>query len=388
MAVELFDSGYTRWGSVPDYVSCQVTWEWLGVGQGQLAVGEDDPAAEVLMQSLHAPVFVRAVVGGRRWTGRVVTPALDFDGPPGSGTVTATLVDDWAWLLHMLASQNGANPALSGMPQFDTQTGPAATVAAYYVNAAAARLAVPVVAVVPVGDQSQAITVNARMDPLADLLSDQLKGAGITMPAQVWLPGDPQPLNLHLSRPTVVFTPQQVQPKPWLRWNRESGGIIKGTFSGNAATAYRAPVGLDGQDAARVYDQVINTDLQAQLGAYAFPETYFDESSTALGADSQAKGLTDLAGLAPTASAAVTVLDGEPWTFGKDYTEADLATLEVFGVASQQRITRVTASDDRADGLTFTPVIGDTSVAATSDELVIKAIADIAQQLRAVKARR
>jgi hypothetical protein len=136
----------------------------------------------------------------------------------------------------MLAAQTGALPITQTMAQYDSQTGNAATVAAYYINAAAARLAVPVAAVVPLTDDSAGITVNARMDPLADLLHDQLDAAAVALPARVWLPGDDQPTNMRLDRPTILFTPQQVPAKPWLTWTDTSGGIVKGTLDGGLTT--------------------------------------------------------------------------------------------------------------------------------------------------------
>jgi hypothetical protein len=171
MQVTVYNGAYQRLGTVPDYVSCSVTWQRLGVGSGVLAVAEDDPVASYLLQADENVVGVVVDVGFIRWSGRVATVTLEREGPPGSGVLTATLVDDWVWLQWMLASQNGANPVADRMPQFDTPTGPGRSVAADYINAAATRLGLPVVATKPAVDSSPRSSSSARMTTLADLLT-------------------------------------------------------------------------------------------------------------------------------------------------------------------------------------------------------------------------
>jgi hypothetical protein len=331
--------------------------------------------------------MVVAEVAGQRWSGQVAEVDVDLE----SGAVTATLVDDWIWLRYMLAAQTGALPITQTMAQYDSQTGNAATVAAYYINAAAARLAVPVAAVVPLTDDSAGITVNARMDPLADLLHDQLDAAAVALPARVWLPGDDQPTNMRLDRPTILFTPQQVPAKPWLTWTDTSGGIVKGTLKVKTATGYRAALGLDtptsDDPSTRNYDQFIDTDLAAQLGDYAPPEVYLDASDATLGAASQARGRQEITTRRPSAAAGITVIDGDPHFFGRDYTVGDLPQLEVIGTTFTERITRVTVSDSRDGGLTTTPVIGDPTVAAAPDEIIVDVLADMGERLHIVEAR-
>jgi Siphovirus ReqiPepy6 Gp37-like protein len=388
MSVQLFDNSWGLVRKVSDYLSCSVTWQRLGVGSGTLVVSETDPAAPLLLAVDSTVVPVRVQVAGQSWPGRVVSSTLDLSQPPGGRTVTATLVDEWTWLQAMLASQNGGNPSLVGMPQYDKQTGAAATVAAYYINAAATRLGVPVAASPPAVDDSPQVTLNARMQTLADLLTNPLEAAGLVMPVSLWLPGDAQPYGLvaSLTRPTLVFWPQAVPAKPWLRWSDTVGGITGGSLTVSAPTAFRQVLGLQGEDADRAYDVYVDTGLQASLGAYALPEAYTDATDiAAAGAESQARGEQKQVDDAGTVSAAVTVEDGAPWRFGTDYGVGDIATLKVAGVGFQEPITRVTATDNRDGGLVFTPQIGDPTSSATSDELIVQAMASIALQLRAVQ---
>lgn len=388
--VTVMTGNYLPFGKVPDYQSCTLTWQHMGVGTGALVVDEDDPVAPLLLSCASGAVVpVIASVNGVRWTGRVASATLDRKGPIGTGTVTATLVDDWVWLQTLLASQNGANPSLLNMPQYDTRTGPAATVAAAYINAAAVRYPAPVAAVAPAVDGTPSVTLNARMQSLAALLTDPLSAANLKMPARLWLPGDPGIAGLPtLNAPTVVFFPQEIAAKPWLRWTDTLGAFSEVTVTATAPKAYRMILGLDGQDAARVYDVYTDNGAQAALGTYALPEGYADATDAVYGPQSQARAVQELEKVAGSSAASVSVIDGVPWHFPADYAVSDIATASIAGVTLQERITQVTATDDRANGLSFTPLLGDPKVTARSEELIVLAVSDIATQLRTLQTRR
>jgi hypothetical protein len=72
----------------------------------------------------------------------------------------------------------------------------------------------------------------------------------------------------------------------------------------------------------------------------------------------------------------------------QDYVVGDMATVEVNGATWRERITRVTATDDRASGLTFTPLIGDEAPSVSGDEMMVRALAQVAEGLRALQAGR
>lgn len=391
--VQLFDHNYTPMGKVPGYLSCSVTFQYMGAGAGTLVVAEDDPAASLLMSVGDSGVVpVVCTINGTRWSGRVSQGQWQRQGPPGTGTVTATLIDEWAWLRSMLASQNGSNPALSSMPLYDTQTGAAATVAAYYINTAASRISTslgvtcPVLAVAPASDGSAAVTLNARMQNLSDLLTDALTTANVAMPGALWLPGDPQPANTSrvLSTATVVFSPHLVAPKPWLQWSDFVGGITGGTITVTAPTANAAVLGMAGQDAARSYFEYRDVTAQGSDGGYGLPEGYADATDVSDTGVASARGAQELAKFRSSASAAINVQDGVPWSFGPaGYQVGDLATLQIGPIGQLvERVSRVTVTDDRQAGLVYAPVVGDPTAAASSDELIVRAVSNIAQQLR------
>lgn len=391
MVVTLYGPDYVRLGQVPNYISCSVTWQYIGLGSGQLVVGEDDPSAGYLLGAADQMVAVVVQVGDTRWSGRVSTVTLERNGPAGSGVISATLVDEWIWLQRMLASQNAANAALTTMPLSDTRTGPAVSVAADYINVAATRLGVPVRATKPAVDNSPSISLNARMTVLADLLTAPLKDAGVTMTGLVWLPGDPQPLNVTtaLTTPTVVFVPQVLADKPWLQWTDAMTNLGGVTFQGNQPTAYRAIIGLAGDGTARVYDSYVMVNRQTAMGTFGLPEIFVDATDVgAVGTQSQNAGREALAETGPTTAAVFTVADSDPWQYGSDYVVGDVATLAVGTASWRQRITRVTADDDRETGLVFTPLIGDQTPDVSGDDMMVRALGRVAEGLRALRSGR
>jgi fibronectin type 3 domain-containing protein len=390
MLVTAYSDNYVRIGQIADYISCAVTWQWMGTGSGELVVGEDNPIAPYLLTVNTELVAIVVQLGDLRWSGRVTTALLERDGPPGSGVITATLISDFVWLQWMIASQNGSNPSLTGMSVGDARGGPAASVAADYINAAAVRLGLPVLATKPPVDASPSVQLNARMTRLTDLLVEPLKNAGVTMDAKIWLPGDAPPdfVTMAPTEPTVVFSPRVLADKPWLQWTDSMTNISDLKLQVDQPTAYRAIVGLGGTDAARVYDSYVDTARQTAIGDFGLPEVYVDASDAALGAQSQDAGKQAVADDEGGASAVFSVPDAAPWIFGVDYVVGDMATVEVNGSTWRERITRVTAKDERDTGLTFTPLIGDEAPSVSGDEMMVRALAQVAEGLRALQAGR
>jgi hypothetical protein len=397
--VRLFNYDYLPMGTVTDYISCSLTWKYMAVGDGQLVVSETDPVAPLLL-SVADPAVVPVVckVNGQRWSGRVISAELSRTGPPGTGTVTATLVDDWVWLRSMLASQHGADPSLALMPVYDTRTGGAATLAAQFINAAVARLSsglgyqLPVTAIVPTADDSQTVTISARMQTLEDLLTDPLTAANVNLSASLWLPGDPQPAGIGgpLSAPTIVFAPRLVAEKPWLQWSDLTGGITTVDYTVHAPTATSIILGGEGQDVDRVYFGYEDTTAQALDGRFALPEGYVDVTDVADATAADVRGRAELTKFRNPVAVSIEVEDGTPWTFGPTgYQVGDLASLNIGPTGRiQERVSRVTVTDDREKGLVYAPTVGDPNAAQTSDEMFVRAVSTIAQQTRLLQTSR
>lgn len=390
VTVALYGGLYQPLGQVARYESCEVDWVNLDVGTGQLVVSETSSFAPILMSVQKAPVLVVVTVNGIRWPGRIAL--LTFERPtgkPGSGTLTCTLVHEYVWLKYMMASQNGANPSLTGMPAFDTQTGPVATLVAYYINAAAQRLGAPIVAIPPNGDTSATVTLQGRFPvTLADLLTPVMANEGIVLDVDMWferskVPVDqPQPAHL----PVIVFQPRQVPGVPALRWSDETSQLTKLHMELAAATGYKALVGLGGDGTAAVYDYVLDDPPEGTGGTYALPEVYVDSGGTTLGPDSQARGREGLIEHRGSTSLAFEVQDGRPWRFGEHYLSGDPAQILVAGIPFIDQITKVTANNSASNGLVITPTLGDLTVGENMTQLTVRAIASIKSQLRQLRA--
>lgn len=384
MRVAVYDGTYTLQGFIGDYSSCSVTWQWLGVGSGTLVLALDHPMAGRFLEANTKVIPVVVDVAGRRWSGRAVNVQRER-GKDNDGTVTVTLIDDWAWLRALLALPVPTAPLTAQTSTYDTRTGPIATVACQYIQAAATRLGLPLVTVPPAVDTSSTVTINARMQPVSEYITEPLQAAGWSLAVAVWLPGDDQPAGHTLTGPTIVVRPYLVDVKPWLRWSDSVGGVISDTVAVKHPSAYRQVLGGKGEETARVFAAYTDTALQASLGAFGFPEAFADETQAETTAALVAQGPKHQAKSAGTVAVSIEVEDGLPWVFGEHYNEGDVPTIELSGVEYQERITRVTATDNAEDGLTFKPQVGDTSLTDGTDQFAIRTVAAIAAQLRAIQ---
>jgi hypothetical protein len=392
MTVALYGGEFQPLGQVARYTSCEVDWVNLDAGTGTLVVGETSLFAQTLLSVQTAPVLVVVTINGVRWVGRVAISALDRNGKPGTGTITATLVSEFIWLKYMMASQNGADPSLTSMPAYDVQTGPIATLVAYYINAAAKRLGAPVVAVAPDSDTSAIVTLQGRYPTtLADLLVPVMASEGIVLDVDVWFErskiptGQPQPAHL----PVIVFQPRQVTTGvPGLRWSDTVAQLSKLHLELTGATGYEALVDLGGDGVAAVYDRVIDDPPEGTGGAYALPEVVVSASNTTLGPDSQARGREGLVDHRGKSSLSFEVQDGSPWRFGEDYLAGDAAVVEIAGIPFIDQITKINAKRDPASGLVITPTLGDLTVDENMTQLTVRAIGSIQSQLRLLQAGR
>lgn len=378
MTVALYDWAYQPQGQVASYESCTVDWMHLDAGTGTLVITEESRFVPLLLRADVDPVLVRVTVNGVPWSGRVVTVDLERKGKRGSGMVTASLVSDWIWLRYMLASQNGPDPSLSGMPEYDVQTGPAATVAAYFINAAAVRLNLPVVAIAPDDDTSGVVTVRGRFPvTLAELLTDTLSAEGVVVDVDAI--ADPVPL--------ITFTLRAAAGNPPVRWNSETQ-LASLHLQVNGATGYTANVGLGGDGVAATYTTVTDDPEGGLGGPYALPEVGVDASGAASATEGQARGLEELRNHRGNLNASFEVQDGRPWKFGTDYRAGDSAAVTVLGEVFLDRITKVSAADTAREGLTIVPALGDLAIDESVGAMMVRALANVQAQVRMLRAGR
>lgn len=396
MTVDVYDGTYARRGRIGNYTSCAPTWQHLGVGTATIVVDEGGPnplpAAQLQRnQTEVVPVVINDQ--GRLWTGRVAH--CETDGPPGRGTVTVTLIDDWAWLRAMLAWPVPTAALDAQNPAHDRRTGPIDTVAKAYLQAAITRLGLPMAVVpAPAVDDSPVVDFNpgARFTPLDELLVPQLRATGRRLTAQLWLPGWEQPDGLNLGTPTVILDVTAIPRARHVRWT-DDNGILSRRIATTSPTATDAVVGMKNtvtdDPLTRLFTSTTAADGRlAALGPFAFREVFVNATDLGTAADGQARGQEHLAETAGTAAVSIDVLDGAPWTFGRDYDVGSRVRAVTSGVSIADTVERVTVTDNRTDGRIVTPQIGPTSATESPDVLVLQQVAAITAAITAMHTQR
>jgi hypothetical protein len=402
LSVAVYDASYRLQGYVRDYESCAVTFQHLDTGTGTLVLSESHPLTPLFVQAGNevVPVVVTAP-SGRRWSGRVEQASVDFGNgsspaPPGRGTVTVTLVDEWPWLKRMLASPFGSSTALSygtGAPEFDIRTGPIDTVVKGYISDASARiwgkdsggrLLGPVVVVPPLTtDTTATVTLQAKWTPLSDLVSDLLRANNRTLVAYLWLPGDPQPPGLALTAATVVVDIAAVRNNQQLVWDDST--FLSRKIAVKSPTSFEAIIGGSGSGTSQTFATYTDSDLKGSLGSYGFPESYFSSASTSSAASIQQDGASQLRATEGGLAVQATVQDGVPWTFGTDYQVGDLAGVRALGLDIRQRVVSVQLIDDRANGFRVVPTIGDDQATLTIQQRLFRTVRSLGMRVQHIQ---
>jgi len=384
--VTLYDGSYTVQGVFRDYVTNFVTHEWNGVGTGTLAVREAHPVAAALMDCDTEVVPIRCTSHGRVWTGRVAHAILD--GQIGNGVVTATLVDEFLWLRAILAWGDPTHALSAQTTATNDRTGPLETVVKGYVQDNATRLNIPMYVVpAPTVDTSPTVTLSGRFAPLDDLVLGVMKANNRSLTIAMWMPGDPKPPGGFLGSPTLVVDMVVAVDNAQITWTDTFGGVTGRTVNVTSPNARTGIGGGSGVGLARILASYTDP-AQASLGPFAFPEYFLNDTSATTTTLMMQKLQTDMTlNQTGKGSIAVTVSDGKPWVFGRDYRVGDTVGAEFLGVSVRDRVTRVAESDDRANGFTVTPVIGTSTINQTSSTAVLRTIAQLRRQINTLNAR-
>lgn len=407
MTVQMLKADYSGiFAPLPDYRSCSVTWQRLGVGTGTLTTAAQGPAVEALQARDFAVPLVISAPGYPRWSGRAqhveLFRAAARRGRQPASSLTMTLVSDWKWLQHILAAPVPGSPWSAQTAEYDTRTGPIVTVAKAYITAAVARLAAenaarqlgaPPIAVVPVQgtDSSPVVTLRARNQMLADLLVDPLRAAGYDLTVTMWLPGDPQPPGLILQAPTLVVDIAQGRDQHYVNFRDTLGGLSKHTVTVTHPAAMSVLVQGPGEGTARVFRKVWADDERpATLGRWGYPEAALDATDVdaADTATLDRRGRDKLTELAGTVSVALELDDRRPWVAGPtaDYWVNDTVRAAFSGVASTDVIERLALSDSGTGVLTASPQFGQAT--ESPDRQLAAVVAQLRAQLAQLQARR
>ncbi|MFF0498528.1 hypothetical protein ACFYU5_19135 [Nocardia aobensis] len=231
--IEVYDNVYNVVGEIGDYISATVTFQLNGVGTATIVMKGDDPLWETVMACGTTVVPITIWVNNRRWSGRVDT--AEDARVDGVDTVTLQCISDYAWLQRILVWPNAYLPIEVQEPKQATYIGPACSVIsfllhdnvirlqaglweffnnildpqAWFATAIEGRGLLTPVAIVPVDlihDQSKWVAVTSQMASADTLIEQITKDQGISVTADLWLPGEPQPTTAFtLTQPTIVI---------------------------------------------------------------------------------------------------------------------------------------------------------------------------------------
>lgn len=255
--IRVWDRNYDLRGFCNDYITATVEFARNRVGPGQIVVPGDSEWGPVMMRCWREVVPITVDVNGKRWSGRVDTCERTWDA--NGLTYTATLVSDYAWLQSIYCWPSPYAPLGAQLPKSMNKIGPAITCMKEYLRANLDRLQIPLwpilndlsigglvshvggvmnpnywrnldgdqdnspvrwdnplskkanwpVAVVPTDvrkDGSKWVAMTARMVDADTLFTDILKDEGLTLTAELHIPGEDAPIpGLELTRPTIVI---------------------------------------------------------------------------------------------------------------------------------------------------------------------------------------
>lgn len=296
-------------------------------------------------------------------------------------TRTFQVADDFRILPDLLGwPVPAAAITAQGAAEHDVRTGPAETVLKGFLTANLARVAaaLPVpVTIAPDLGRGATVTVQARMQALADRLFPVVDQAGVGVTVRQTLTG---------------LTVDCYTPTQWpLDLSEDGGALVANDWSLQPPTVTRVVVGCDGEGTARVFRQYVDTAAEAAHGVVI--EQFVDArdlKSTDPGFEAlaAARGAEALAAGAATAGLSIKLAETDTFRYGGQGVHVgDLLTIELapaVGAVPAVTITDVlrsaTLSWSPDDGGTVTPVVGTRDDDPT--QTLIRALSTVARRQR------
>lgn len=242
--VTVYDRTYKPVGEAGDRISLAWDSPRNKVETATMVLKGDDPLNEHMMMCYEQVIPVTVAVNddpaNRVWAGRVDT--FDDAIVNGENTVTYQLLGDYNWSNKLLTWPNFAAPIQAQFPHDAVYIGPAVSCALVMFEETTFRLQsgiwelinnitnpqawfgtlemgqdlltpLAVNLVDPLFDTSKWVSFHGRMDNANTLLEPILKDNGLILTFDLWLPGEPQPLNdfaglggfVQLKAPTIVI---------------------------------------------------------------------------------------------------------------------------------------------------------------------------------------
>ena len=240
--ITVYDNFYKQQGEIGDYISCTADFTRNSLDTATIVIKASDPIANAVMQCVSTVVPITIQIGSLRWSGRVDN--FDYSMVKGVRSITLQCMGDFGWFDRILCWPNFALPIQAQWPSEAVFVGPAISCIKAlikeqcfrlqsglweFINNAlsfnfdwtswsatmlesdgnvADMLMTPIVVIPtdPSYDTSPWVAFNGRMDKISTLVKDVVKQNGLVLTANLWLPGDPQPVGLShtLTLPTIV----------------------------------------------------------------------------------------------------------------------------------------------------------------------------------------
>lgn len=360
--ITVWSKAFVRLGVLGDPASVTLNPRHNQQPTGQITLRSDHQLApKLLTEGCRLTVDYR---GAQVMSGLV--DSVQGSGGP-DGTLTVQLRDDWCLLTDVLGwPVPAALISAQGTAEYNTQTGPAETVLKGFASRAITRLGLPVTVAPDLG-RGATITVQMRMDGLADRLLPLVDQSGIgTTVRQVGS-------GLVLDCYTPAAYPRTLTPK--------SGVVVDWEWSRAAPKATRVVVGGQGEKTLRVFRQRVDTSAEALWGIKR--EVFLDATDVATTALYDARGDASLVEQRATAGLKLTLAEtgnfhlqpGLLWV-------GDLLTLNLVPGATPitDVLREAVITWNKEDGVNATPVVGDRS--DDVNRLFAKVISNIARAVR------
>lgn len=291
-------------------------------------------------------------------------------------TFTFQIIDDFRILSSLLGwpVPGSAITAQSGA-EYDVRTGPAETVLKGFVSANLARVAAALphtITVAASAGRGTTITVQSRMHPLADRLFPVVDQAGIGVTVRQTLTG------LEVD----CYTPSTFP----LLLSQDGGTLTSLEWTLTPPSVSRVVVGFDGDAAARVFRQYVNTAAEAAYGVVC--ESFVDARDLQAAdpnfeALAAARGAEALAAGAATAGLSLKLAETAVFRYGGAGVHVgDLLTVELApGTTPVTDVLRsATLTWSPETGANITPVVGDHTDDPT--DTLVRAVSTLAKGQR------
>lgn len=370
VSVELYDAGFHRLGWLND-AELSATFRHNRRSVATITVPADHLRAAQLVEPGRRVVITYTPDGGMPqvmsgWIGTFQT-----QGPRGSSSLVLTVLGDW--LDRALAWPVPAAALSAQSSAYYTATGPAETVLKSLITAnMITRLGWPITVATNLG-RGSTVSLSARMVPLSDVVEPaaDLGGIGIRVAQQPGASTIGVDAYVGADRTNRVLS-------------ESSGAVVAWSLTGNAPSATRAVIGMDGEGDLRNFTSAVDAAAESDWWP---SETFVDARDLDDGTSGGQRGEDKLAELAATVSVSVTLAETPSWTFGRTVFLGDMVTVEVLpGVTRVERVREAQLTYTAADGLVVQPVVGDPD-ATEPERAQAKAIRSIAAAVRSLRAR-